>query len=254
MATESMALLEVLATVVFVAYLGMMLWYAVALLVLRARRTVARGVLTWGYALLGSLIAGLALLALAPTSGSIEVNWTGAIVGAVLLVLPGFACAFLGAKRRLPPGLNTLAWPLAACAVLLVPCFGFSIWVAMRVRQIEAYNNPNLAMVRAALAKNPNDAPAHMSLAHIAIGRGDYAQAAPELQAVVRLEPDNREAAYLLAHALMRTGQPNEAWAIYARLAAQDDGWGRAARRYLARHTSAAPPSAPGAGHAGLSR
>jgi len=116
-------------------------------------------------------------------------------------------------------------------------CLGlFLAWdikTANEAKRIGAYNNPDVAAVRTALARNPNDAAAISSMAFSDIGHSNWAGALPEFQQLVRLEPSNREARFMLAHAQMRTEHQAEARQSFQELALQNDLWGRAAKRNL---------------------
>lgn len=176
--------------------------------------------------------------------------------------LVGILLAFAGSNSRLP-ALNWVAiglviisaalcgWflrtpltrPLKVVAGLLlfellfVAAFGsFAIWIAGKAAQISAYNNPNEAEVRAALAKNSNDAAAHSSLAQIDMMRGDHAGEMTEWRQVLRVEPDNGDALFLLGARLTRTGRADEAKPLYQKLAAGNSAYAVSARRWLARH------------------
>ena len=131
-------------------------------------------------------------------------------------------------KRNLAIGIV-----VAACAA------GFMAWdikVAREAKRIGEYSNSNVAEVKAALARNPEDAAAHSSMAQIDELHGDPAGAAQEYRQLIALEPDNREAKLLFAANLARTNRRAEARPVFLDLARQDDGAGRAAQRWLKNH------------------
>ncbi len=120
---------------------------------------------------------------------------------------------------------------------LVVAAFGvFALSIAGEALRVSAYSNANEAEVRAALSKNPNDAAAHSSLAHIDQGRGDRAGAQAEWRQVLRVEPDNADALLLVSADLSRAGRIDEAKPLYQRLAARHDDLSMNARRWLAKH------------------
>lgn len=129
-----------------------------------------------------------------------------------------------------------------ACVCLLLTAFlVFDIKIANESKRIMAYNNPrpNIPALRAAVARQPNDAAAWMNLGRYDYFHHNYGAAVPELQQVTRLEPEssdyNSEALFWLANAQLRTGHDDQARATYQHLATYPDVYGSKAREYMSR-------------------
>jgi len=137
---------------------------------------------------------------------------------------------------------KTKKYMIAVVSSLVIGLMVVSVRIANEAKRIGAYSNPDATASRLAVRQNPNNAAAHMSLAHyynIAGSRYD-SQAVQELQEVVRIEPQNREAKFMLAYKLSKINQKAKALQLYQELAQQQDNWGKAALKHL-RNTSTGP-------------
>ena len=181
--------------------------------------------------LLGTGSAGLVLLVVGSFASLAAALWVSVGLLGTSLVLCGL---FL--RRRQERPLQGITWALFADLLVLVVFLPFGIWIAVLTAHAAAYNNPNETEVRAAIARNPNDAAAHSSLAHIDMMRGDRAGDIAEWQQVLRVEPDNLDALLVLGGQLSQERRISEARPIFLRLAARDDKYSVNARKWLARH------------------
>ena len=152
-----------------------------------------------------------------------------------LLVLSAVLCGWL-LRKPLTRAQRHISWLLFFSTLFTAAFGGFAILVAGEASRITAYNNPNETEVRAAIAKNPNDAAAHSSLAHIDMRHQDHTGEIAEWRQVLRVEPDNLDALILLGGRLNQEGQISEARPIFQRLAARNDKFSVNARKWLARH------------------
>ena len=159
-------------------------------------------------------------------------------LGVASIAACAVSAASCAALLSLPLGraLRGLAWGMLAVTALLVVCFPCALWLANSARRVAAYSNSNEKEVQAALAKNPNDAAAHSSLAHLDMMRGDHAGEMAEWRQVLRLEPDNNDALLLLGGRLAQAKRAEEARPLYERLAAGSGPYASTARRWLAEH------------------
>lgn len=177
---------------------------------------------------------GLASMVLAFTGSVLRLpalNWTA--IGLVLMSV-ALCVRFLLTPLKRP---LKLVSRLLLCELLFVVAFGsFAVWIAGRAAQLSAYNNTNEAKVRAAIARNPDDAAAHSSLAHIDHLRRDRAGEMAEWRQVLRVEPDNLDALILLSGKLSYDGRIEEARPLYQRLAARHDQFSANARVWLVQH------------------
>lgn len=126
---------------------------------------------------------------------------------------------------------------IPALALLVVLCGGGALlWTlasqrAQEARSVGASLDP--AAAREAVRRNPDDAGAHLALAEHYAAEPDHAAAARELQEVLRIQPGNRKAAFMLALIQRKSGHLADARRIYKDLARTDDDWGAAAKRNL---------------------
>ena len=181
--------------------------------------------------LLSTGSAGLVLLVVGSFASLAAALWVSVGLLGTSLVLCGL---FL--RRRQERPLQGITWALFADLLVLVVFLPFGIWIAVLTAHAAAYNNPNETEVRAALARNPDDAAAHSSLAQIDMLRHDYAGEMREWRQVLRVEPDNEDALLMLGGRLSQTGRVEEARPLYARLAARNGPYSVNARKWLARH------------------
>lgn len=182
----------------------------------------------------GVLGAGLVSLALyfgAALPHMIMLGW----IAIGLLALSAVFCGRI-LRNPLTRAQRSISWLLLVNMLFTAAFGGFAIWLAGEALHIFAYNNPNETEVRAALARNPNDAAAHSSLAHIDMMHGDHAGEIAEWRQVLRVEPDNLDALILLGGRLSHEGKISEARPIFQRLAARNDKYSVNARKWLARH------------------
>ncbi len=180
---------------------------------------------------LGAGLVGLALYLAAALPHMLMLGW----VSIALLALSGLLCARL-LRNPLTRAQRSVSWLLLFSTLFTAAFGGFAIWIAGQALRDFAYNNPNEAEVRAAIAKNPNDAAAHSSLAHLDMMRGDHAGDIAEWQQVLRVEPDNLDALLVLGGQLSQERRISEARPIFLRLAARNDQYSVNARKWLARH------------------
>lgn len=141
---------------------------------------------------------------------------------------------FLRGSLKRP--LRAVSWVFLTDTLVVAAFLPFAIWLAVVAQRNFAYSNPNETEVRAALARNPNDAAAHTSLARIDSQHRNYAGAMAEWREVLRVEPDNNDALLLLAHELARAHRPDEARALYQKLASGNGPYRDGAQKWLARY------------------
>ena len=153
---------------------------------------------------------------------------------AVFIVAPVLCGRLLQCSLTRP--LRIVSWVLFFDTLVVAAFMPFAVWIASEALRVSAYSNTNETVVRAALAKNPNDAAAHSSLGMIDNMRGDQAGAMAEWRQVLRVEPDNADALLLLGGALTRAGKVEEARPLFQRLAARNDQFSANARKWLGRH------------------
>lgn len=227
-----MTTITVLGTALFFGVPVLLLAYAVVLIRLRRKRALPRPLLNVSARMMALWLAAIVLFC-----GAAVIRLPrGYVAGWLAVGLMGLGSVAVLPLIRLRLGLPILprlGWPLLICGLLLTVFAACDLHVAALAYTIGQYNNPNEAAVRAELSRNSNNAAARSSMAHIDISHGNYQDAAVQLQQLVKLEPDNEEAQFLLAHAQVRTGQRDAAGATLQRLAAQNDDWGRSARRML---------------------
>lgn len=202
-------------------------------LLIRARRRGEIGppvplVAGW---LLGVSLLGVTLFLLSGGLRLMGMAW-GAL--AVFIAAP-ILCGLL-LRSPLTRPLRIVSWALFFDTLVVAAFMPFAIWIANEALRVSAYSNTNESAVRAALAKNPDDAAAHASLGMIDNMRGDRAGAMAEWRQVLRVEPDNVDALLLLGAALSHAGKVDAARPLFQRLAARNDGFSANARKWLARH------------------
>lgn len=238
--------IAVLITVVYAAFPLVLIAYGVVLSLAGRRGQIEPATRRRGWIILGlCLAAGVVYLAAALLSLS---GTSAAVIALVVvsgLVLLG-ATVQMGLFLRQPiRALRVVTGALLADTLLLFACLCVTVPLANRAKQIMAYNNFNEPEVRAALAKNPNDAAAHSSLAQIDMMRGNSASEVTEWRQVLRVEPDNENALFMLANRLVNMHQPGEARPLFQKLAAGDSDYAASARRWLARHRPSGTPLTP---------
>lgn len=131
-------------------------------------------------------------------------------------------------------------WGIVAASILLLGFIGFmafAIPLAREAKRIGDYSNPDIQASLEAIRRNPNDAAAHSSAAHY-YGAHNYnrrydALIVQHLREVIRIEPQNSEAKFLLAHRLKSLGHNVESQKLFRELAQQQDDWGKAAQKRL---------------------
>ena len=219
------------ATVAFFAFPVLMAAFVVFLMRANRRASRARPPSRLPLWLLGAGSAGLVLLVVGSFASLAAALWVSVGLLGTSLVLCGL---FLRRSQGRP--LQGIAWAMFADLAVLVAFLPVGIWIAVSAAHVAAYSNPNEAEVRAAIARNPNDAAAHSSLAMIDEMRGDRAGQIAELRQVLRVEPDNLDALLLLGGRLTQEGKINEARPLFLRLAARNDKFSVNARKWLARH------------------
>lgn len=226
------------ASVAFFAFPALLLAFGIFLI--RTNQQAQTLPLGLGRFVLGAGGASLLLVLVGGISRLPIIEWASVGLLGLSLVLCGW---FLRGSQGRP--LRGVTWALFADILVLVAVLPFSIWVANLALNMSAYDNPNEVEVRAALAKNPDDAAAHSSLAQIDGRRGDEAGAIAEERQVLRVEPDNTDALILLGGRLTQTGRIDEARPVFQKLAARNDVYSDNARRWLARHGQSGTPLTP---------
>lgn len=184
----------------------------------------------------GVVICGVLSLALYIT-GSVLRQYALAWIAAGLIVVSAFLCGWFLRSSSVRP-LKGISWALFFNAFFVAAFGAFALHLASDTTRLIAYSNTNEVEVRAALAKNPDDAAAHSSLAMIYSMRGDTARAMAEDQQVLRVEPDNAMALLYLGGELSRAGRIEEARPLYQRLAARHDNLSANAQHWLDRHSA----------------
>ena len=118
--------------------------------------------------------------------------------------------------------------------VVFIGYMSYAIPLANEAKKIGQYNNPDIQASLEAIRQNPNDAAAHSSAAHYyMVNSADDAKVVRHFQEVVRIEPDNREAKFLLASRLRKLGKKAESKKLFQELTQQQDDWGKSARKHL---------------------
>lgn len=231
---EFLARFAVVAIVAFCLFPALLLAFGILMARANRRAELAPPAARAGRLLLAASVAALAL----PLIGSIfrtspiflVTEWT-----ALAVLITGLAlCGWLLGRGRVRP-LQAFTGALFADMLVLVAFLPLGIWVSGQGQHIAAYSNSNEVEVRAALAKNPNDAAAHSSLAHIDMMRGDHVGEVAEWRQVLLVEPGNEDALFLLGARLAHTGRADETRPLYQKLAAGDGPYADAARHWLAR-------------------
>jgi len=221
----------IVGTVAFLAFPALML--AFVFFLIRANRRTNRAVplsrLSVWLLVTGSI--GLALLAIGGFAHLPAAEW--ASLG---LLICGLVLCGLLLRRGLGHPLQGIAWAIGADLMVLVAFLPFVIWAANLALQISAASNPNEAEVRAALARNPNDAAAHSSLGLIDGTHGDHAGEIAEFRQVLRIEPDNENALWIVGVRLTKAGRTGEARPLFQKLAAANDSYSDNAHKWLAKH------------------
>ncbi len=219
-------------TVAFFAFPVLMAAFVVFLI--RANRRLSRAAPSsrLPFWLLGAGSAGLILIVIGSFASLQPALWLAVgLLGASLVL-----CVLILRERRERP-LQGIAWGLFANLLVLVAFLPFGIWIAGVAARAAAYSNPNEAAVRAALAKNPNDPAAHSSLAWIDMMRGDHTGEVAEWRQVLRVEPDNEDALYLLGSRLAQEKRIDEARPLFQKLATGNSLYSVNSRKWLARHS-----------------
>lgn len=180
--------------------------------------------------LLGVGTLGLTLSLLGGGARSIVTVWVALAVFVVTLVLCGRLL-----RSPLTRPLRIVSWALFFDTLAVVAFMPFAVWIANEALRVSAYSNTDEAAARAALVKNPNDAAAHSSLGHIEMMRGDHVAEVAEWQQVLRVEPGNEDALFLLGARLAHDGRADEARPLYQKLAAGNGPYANSARHWLAR-------------------
>ena len=80
---------------------------------------------------------------------------------------------------------------------------------------------------------NPQDVDTRIHLGSAYLVTAQPQKAAPQFQAILQIQPGNRNAKFLLATALGQEGKKSAAKSVFAELAQTDDKFGRAAKKYL---------------------
>ena len=153
----------------------------------------------------------------------------------VLLLLAAVLCGRLLREASARP-LKIVAWLLLCDLFLVAGYASFSIWIAGEALNSSGDSNPDESAVRAALTRNPNDAAAHSSFAHIEQMRHDMVGAMAEWRQVLRVEPNNTDALLVVGTELSQAGKVNEARPFFQRLAANDGAYSELARLWLEKH------------------
>lgn len=218
-------------SVVACAYPVLLLIFGVIMVRASRRGELASLVFQASGWLLGIGLVSLALYIFAGMYRLPSLGW----VAVGLLVLSAVFCSLL-LRNPLTRLQKSISWILLFNTLFVVAFGSFALWLANRAMNISAYNNSNEAEVRAALAKNPNNAAAHSSLALIDRERGDHVGEVAEYRRVLRVEPDNTDALILLGGRLTQARRIEEARPIFQKLAARNDAYSDNARRWLARH------------------
>lgn len=222
------------------AYVGALISCAFPLLILLfgllAARAGRRGELTPDVRRVGIWVVCTGALSLVLYSvGAFSRQNAPAWAAVGLVVLTAALCGWF-LSRSPTRSLKIVSWALFF-NTLFVAAFGvFALWIAGEALRVSAYSSTNEAEIRAALAKNPNDAAAHSSLGMIYSRRGDRMRSMAEWRQVLRVEPDNVDALLLVSADLSRAGRIDEARPLFQRLAARHDDFSANARRWLARH------------------
>lgn len=216
------------ATVAFIAFPVLMLAFVIFLIRTRRRTGQVSRRPLW---LLGTGSASLLLLVFGAFMRLPVVD--GVALG--LLVWSLVLCVLLLRSGQGRP-LHKITWAIFADLLVLIAVVPVVIWAATLAAQISAASNPNEAEVRATLARDPNDAAAHSSLASIDEMRGDHAGEIAEFQQVLRIEPDNENALCLLGVRLSKEKRIEEARPLFQKLAAGDNAYSANARKWLVRH------------------
>ena len=226
------------ASVAFFAFPALLVTFGIFLARSKRQAQTMPAALRLGRFVLGVSGASLILMLVGGFSRLPVTEWMSVGLLGLSLVLCGW---FLRESRE--RSLRAVTWTLFADIFVLVAFLPFGIWTANLAQNISAYNNLNETEVRAALAKDPNDAAAHSSLAGIDRERGDHAGEVAEYRQVLRVEPDNQDALLLLGGRLTRAGRIDEARPLYQKLAAGNGPYIGNARRWLARYGQSAPPN-----------
>lgn len=224
--------LSIGASVAFLALPALLLAFGIFLIRSKRQAQTVPAALRLGRFVLGAGGASLLLMIVGGFSRLPIIEWMSVGLLGLSLILCGW---FLRAGNGRP--LRAVSWALLADMLVLVAFLPFGIWLANLTLHLSAYDNPNEAEVRAALAKNPDDAAAHSSLAQIDGRRGDEAGAIAEERQVLRVEPDNTDALILLGGRLTQAGRIEEARPVFQKLAARNDAYSDNARRWLAKHS-----------------
>jgi hypothetical protein len=190
------------ASIAFFAFPALLLAFGFFLIRSHRQAQTLPPALRLGRFVLGMGGASLLLILVGGFSRLPAAEWMSVGLLALSLALCGW---FLRESTGRP--LRAVTWTLFADILILVAFLPFGIWLANLALNIAAYDNPNESQVRTALAKNPDDAAAHSSLAQIDGRRGDETGAIAEERQVLRVEPDNTEALILLGGRLARHGQ-----------------------------------------------
>ncbi len=228
------------ATLAFVAFPALLLAFAIFLTRSGRQAQTVPAALRLGWFVLGAGGASLLLIVVGSFFRLPIIEWMSVGLLTLSLVLCGW---FLRESQGRP--LRGVSWALLADIFILVIFLPFGIWVANLALKISAYNNFNEPEVRAALAKNPNDAAAHSSLAQIDMMRGNSAGEVVEWRQVLRVEPGNENALFLLANRLVNMHQPGEARPLFQKLASGNGPYAASARRWLAKHGQSGTPLTP---------
>ncbi len=227
----------VIAPVIFFAFPALLLAFGIFLTRSKRQAHMLPPTVRLGWLVLGAGGASLLLFLVAAFSRLPIIEWASVGLLGLSLVL----CVWFLREGRGRP-LRAVTWALLADILVLVAVLPYSIWVANLALRLSAYDNPNEAQVRAALAKNPDDAAAHSSLARIDGMRGDHAGEIAEWRQVLRVEPDNTDALLRLGGRLTQAGRIDEARPVFQKLAARNDAYSDNARRWLARHRQSSAP------------
>jgi len=224
-------------SVVACAYPVLLLIFGVIMVRANRRGELASSVFQASGWLLGIGLVSLALYIFVGAYRLPSLGWV--TIG--FLILSAVLCGLL-LRNPLTRPQKRISWILLF-NTLFVAAFGsFALWVAGAAAHSFAYSNPDETAVRAALAKNPDDAAAHSSLAYIDMRRGNHAEEIAEWRQVLRVEPDNVDAALLLGGRLTQAGRIDEARPVFQKLAAGNSPYVESGRRWLARHSEKSPP------------
>lgn len=231
------AVLGIILMTVMCAFPVLVLAYGLLLNLDTRRYTVEPAVRRQGRVVLGLCLIGV-LLAFSSglwlrRMGPAAMVFCG-LLEALLLTVLVLTTRFLRQPLRRP--VRFASGALLSGGVLLAFCLPVLVFVADFGQKISQYNNFNEAEVRAALQKNPNDPAAHSSLAQIDALHRDHAGAMAEWQQVLRVDPDNQDALFMLAHELIRVHRPDEARPLYQKMASGNGPYRESAQKWLARH------------------